>query len=294
MNLRLFFCMLISPSLQVVYVSNEEELADALKSGSSIKLAANILLSKTLKIAGIGDLHIDGSGFSIDGLSQTKCMSFDSSNATMSNMHIVNCANANDFKGGGITLMLSSSLSLFKVNITSCVNRIGVDYGNGGAVYIESNSRLVMSSCIISLNTAANGGAIYMVGGFSFAQAYSCVFLNNRALGVGGSGGGWYVSSSAGGSLLLKKCIFEGNYVGGGLGGAVYVFEATLLAEECGFIKNTASGAGGIYLVSSNVKAPCSGVLLGCLFSENSAASSTGGGAVNANGDVNIHFPTAA
>lgn len=280
--LRFVVTVLLFTQSHMTEVSNEDEFVSAVITGNTIELTSDIKLSRTLEITNIGDLSIDGQGFSIDGVSSNgysskkKCISIESSNVTILNTHIKNCDNNVDFKGGGISLHLSRVV-LLKINITSCVTRIDSDYGYGGAVFADVGAVLVLSSCIFSLNSAFDGGAVF-VSPFASAHVYSCSFISNRALTSGGCGGGIYTA----GILELKKCIFGSNGAVKGFGGAVFVEGSYMVAVDCLFHRNFATGAGGVYSTTSSKSVP-SVSFLSCIVSENSADSTvTGGGAITA------------
>lgn len=267
------FILFIILRCQSIDVSTEEEFVDALQSRNTIELVSDIQLSATLEIVGLVDILIDGRGHAIDGkLSSTKCISvYSSSNITLSNTHIMRCLNSYDFEGGGIAL-ISSSVTLVRVNITSCVVRDGRDYGAGAAIHVAGKSRLVMSHCMLALNVASIGGAVYVAQATGYVHAVLCIFINNRAVTTGGIAGGIYAL----GSLKLEGCTFEENFADG-FGGALFVSgglePTTLFADSCVFHRNEASVAAAVYLeaaINANVRS--------CSFSENSSVSSVLGG----------------
>lgn len=91
--------------------------------------------------------------------------------------------------------------------------------GRGGALY-TSESRMMVSDCIFDGNVAGSGGGAAITGG-STQQMWNCIFTNNSARD--------YVAVSN-----------DMNWTVGG--GAVFVNESDLVAENCNFLAND-SGA---------------------------------------------------
>lgn len=75
----------------IIYVSNENELRNAINDDTSIELTSNIYVNNTIVISNITSLEINGNGFAIDGQSKFRCLNITSStlvflhNMTVSN-----------------------------------------------------------------------------------------------------------------------------------------------------------------------------------------------------------------
>ena len=143
----------------------------------------------------------------------------------------------------------------------------------GGAIYARSSS---ISHCTFTNNTATSGAAIYDAS--SSLSVSHCTFTNNTALNGGGAiytdssttithctftnntasvyYGGAISAGSNTTSLSVSHCTFTGNtaagtssysdYLGGGLGGAIYVRSSySSSISHCTFYNNSATQYGG-------------------------------------------------
>ncbi len=115
---------------------------------------------------------------------------------------------------------------------------------HGGAVKAFTAT---VENCVFKENSSSyDGGAVYCVF-FSFAK---CIFTNNRAVARGGA---IFLGSRNSSQLTgeLTNCIFSGNQVSSGSGGAVYVyiFDSDTNYHSyfinCTFTQNHASKHGG-------------------------------------------------
>jgi len=190
--------------------------------------------------------------------------------------------------GGGIQCIDSSP------TIKNCV----ISYNSaelGGGIY-GSNSDMVVSNCQILRNSASNfhGGGIYICDG-SKPQLTNNIINRNTAVSSGGgfasqsgaaarittskvfgntaaSGGGLYIANSSS-TVLSKSLVYKniskgtsssGYYNGGG---AMALWGAPVLCENCLFYGNEAAVEGGAIQCAYT-----SGVLLkNCIFWENTA-----------------------
>src|ERR1043166_3454630 len=145
---------------------------------------------------------------------------------------------------------------------------------SGGGVWCES-SRVVLSNCVLTANSALSGG-----GGVLGGTLYRCVLTNNSAIGEGGGadysilydctltgnyGPDWWGSGGGGACVsILSNCVVSGNYTVNYGGGASYSD-----LYHCSVTGNSGPYAGG---------AAGSSTLSGCTVSGNSAY---GGGAAH-------------
>jgi len=139
--------------------------------------------------------------------------------------------------------------------------------GWGGGVYVSGCLNLVLSDCVITLNTAEStdwhasgqGGGLYSAGG---AVLTNCVISRNRAIGNGdyysdyGRGGGLY----AAGSLTVRNCVVDQNEANNyrkpcGLGGGLYGGSGTFLLHNCLILRNRSYSLGdGAYVAGGTVR----------------------------------------
>lgn len=110
---------------------------------------------------------------------------------------------------------------------------------NYEAVYVNSNSYPVFTSCIWEDNHAGGSGAAIFADRSSSLSLNHCVFRRNIA---GSRGGAIYANSSS--ILSLNHCVFQRN-TADLRGGAIYAdgFEMQLI--NCLFVANTAGETGG-------------------------------------------------
>ena len=135
------------------------------------------------------------------------------------------------------------------------------DFEGGGAM-CSAHSDVTLTGCILTSNSAHEGGALANYDGTGTAT--NCTFYKNSA----GSGGA--ILGYRSGSLILTGCIFTGNSAHEG--GAIYTYENSSTIANCILLGNSAESNGGaIYLEND------SSSLVNCLFSGNSAKS---GGAI--------------
>jgi predicted outer membrane repeat protein len=167
--------------------------------------------------------------------------------------------------GGGIRCQNS------RITITNCVfSDNSAQYGGGLGLYLSTGS---IDSCTFNANVArddswAGGGGLWCRES-SPALTY-CTFSANTAFSTNlpGDGGGVFCKFT---SLTATDCTFIGNSTGGGAGG-MYSFDADeSVLTRCHFEDNYAYSGGGMYMEGSLAQ------LYDCTFESNSA---TLGGAI--------------
>ncbi|WP_407375200.1 right-handed parallel beta-helix repeat-containing protein, partial [Methanobrevibacter sp.] len=112
---------------------------------------------------------------------------------------------------------------------------------NAGAIYIDDGCNI--SDCRFINNTAAEGGAIQIIGNDWYVT--DCSFINNTAAGKGGA---IYIVGKEG---HVSDCRFINNAAGEG--GAIYVVSDDCRLDDCEFINNSADAGGAIHCSSLNV-----------------------------------------
>jgi predicted outer membrane repeat protein len=149
-----------------------------------------------------------------------------------------------------------------KIYDTAFISNQATNYGDGGAIYIESGDLEVYDS-IFKSNTACMGGAIYTK---SNATIYSCIFESNTAPGQGGA---MYTQDS---TLVIHDSTFDTNTAGSGnVGGAIYIsiFTAESKLVNCTFTNNYCRKGGAVYVDNFGgcTSGECSNVtVVGCKF----------------------------
>jgi len=141
--------------------------------------------------------------------------------------------------GGGI-FCSGSSPQILDCQFTSCA---ATSYGGG--IACESSSSPVVAGCAFISCAAANGGAVYISGGYpAFAN---CEIRGNTSTSYGA---GFYVSGS---TLALRNCLIAGNSAAGYYGGGMYC-SGTVQLLNCTVAANSSSSSGkGIYQASGTV-----------------------------------------
>ena len=149
----------------------------------------------------------------------------------------------------------------------------------GGALALNSASTANLTDCVFDGNKVDhsgtnNGGAVYVGGGSTLEVSGESKFLNNKAATNGGA-----IYGNAGSQVKLHAgTVLENNT--SNAGGAIYIVQYSVFAEQCKFINNTASGAsGGAVYISGASNAPAEFKAENCSFTGNNAK--TYGGAMN-------------
>lgn len=198
----------------------------------------------------------------------------------------------NDGDGGGIYCNRASPIIRnCKIRENSALGD-GYDYGRGGGIACFQISNPKISKCIITYNSALQGGGIYFHlsqpeivdcfindnsaiawgGGLhcsSDGQIYGCAISNNSAHG----GGGIFFTSGV--QTHIYNCAIFANSVSGS-GGGIYSSSANPSIEKCLIIRNSSSyDGGGVYI--SNGSSSYHPSLINCEISDNLSNRSGGG-----------------
>ena len=163
-----------------------------------------------------------------------------------------------------------------------------VEGESGGGIMGNHSTRCF--DMVISNNVAAKSG-----GGFRGAQAYGCLFADNRA-GDGSSqgGGAMYACDNSGRCGQKAKevpcafdCVFTNNTLNGGSGGGALILRG--VCKRCKFYDNavTGYGGGGIRVVASSTDS-WDGTTIDTLISDCVFVGNKGryGGAIHATGCI--------
>lgn len=125
----------------------------------------------------------------------------------------------------------------------------------GGAVHASSNGFYdVYGQVLFHTNSAASGGAVYLSGGsriwFDDYVTIAPQIYNNTAY----NGGAIYADASPSvrfdGAMVGSE--LGGNHATAGHGGAIYLYNSTLNAQNTQFINNVAADHGGAIYASNN------------------------------------------
>lgn len=189
--------------------------------------------------------------------------------------------------GGLITLSGGGSTRLFSVQngATLTVRGLrlidGYTTTNGGAIYAERLSSLVIEASEFSGNVAHNGGAIATNGWGAndvgvVVMITGSTFSHNIATApgiAGGGNGGGALYLSGGSAATVSDSLFSQNQASNG--GAIHLLHSNLLATAVTFSQNvannTAGGGGGGAIYMDGTKGLSGEVrVLGSTFSQNS------------------------
>ncbi|MFH1738914.1 MAG: right-handed parallel beta-helix repeat-containing protein [bacterium] len=222
---------------------------------------------------------------------------FEESSATLVNCTIKENAGGGYSNGGGIDCWDGSSLTLINCTITE--NTAG-----SGAGVSCSQSSLILADCIISRNTATEGGAGGVSCGNSSVSLIGCTITGNTGSGFSCSGdpppilinctitentatsripgrlddgGGVYCEDS---SPTLVNCTITGNTASAG--GGIACRRASPSLTNCALAGNMAEQGGGLYCYQS------SPILSNCNIDGNAATSYAGGGVYCRDGSAPI------
>jgi parallel beta-helix repeat protein/predicted outer membrane repeat protein len=161
------------------------------------------------------------------------------------------------------------------LNSLTLVNGFISGYGGG----IENTGTLTLTKCILSGNSAYNGGGIYNNGNYFNDGNHGTLTLNQCTLSGNNAytnGGGIY-NIGDNGTLTLNQCTLSGNIVSNGEGGGIYTSGGAPRLNQSTLSGNRASGnvygdGGGIYILDSE------GMIMNqCTFSGNTSTGAGGG-----------------
>ena len=126
-----------------------------------------------------------------------------------------------------------------------CVFRGNATLGKGGALYCGDGSGVILEDCLLTDNTADDGGALHAWA--ADVTLRRCTLRGNRAAGNSPSGHGGALGLENQSSLTLSACTLAANYAGT-FGGALYAADSQLTLANCLLAGNrAASHGGGLY-----------------------------------------------
>ena len=162
---------------------------------------------------------------------------------SQSQCHVVNCvfhSNTVNAVGGAVCTELKSSLQIENTNFTNNKS------SDGGAVYLDSTSKLQANMCMFSKNFAQQSGGAVKLNGHSTVVIKSCQFLANHAWG--GPGGALELNNQD--RLSIRHTLFLRN-VASADGGAVSVYGGAITIDNITCVGNQAVGFGGCLSITS-------------------------------------------
>lgn len=206
-------------------------------------------------------INADGAGFVIEASSST---------ATLKNLILTGGDNLSD--GGGLRVVNSSTVTLVNTEIRAN------NAQNGAGLFVDGNSTVNFNGQIINNQASIHGGGLYiaagtvniydsMIEGNSSEENGGAAFVSGGNLNLTGpltlqsnsadNGGAIYAESSS--TLDFEGVVFGselgGNQATTGDGGAVYLDNSTMTAQNTNFVNNQATKHGGaIYAYNSNLE----------------------------------------
>ena len=230
--------------------------------GSIINLENNYAYDSGFSIDGIiinKELTINGNGYTIDALGQSRIFNITSDNVILTDITFKN-ANALD-NGGAINCCGDN------VTLNNCNFKNNTAMFRGGAVYWYADNGIITNSNFTN-NTAIkySGGAIQWDGNSTNATVHNCNFINNTGTQKGGAIF-WYANNG----IITNSHFINSTSINGG---AIYWENNALNGEitNSSFINNTGDDGGAIYWYGAN------GIVTACNFTNNRGAD---GGAIN-------------
>jgi len=172
--------------------------------------------------------------------------------------------------GGGIYSYRSN------LTVEDCImagNSAPIEFGDGGALYIQENDSSAITRCRIENNSAESGGGIYYhtpnynatttnssvegnrartEGGGIYCdgcdlQVTNCLIARNSAYSVNSRGGGFHCRGS---NPILTNCTIAHNHAGE-LGGGIHCFSRNPTINNCIVVGNCADSSGNQIYVHS-------------------------------------------
>ena len=278
------------PDTNNITLEGVSEEGMIISGGGSLKCVNFVSLSTvtdaTIRNMTINNGHTSGdNGAGID---------FALTNATLHLYDVTISDNHASNSGGGVFLY-GSSVSSTTIEAARCRfinNSCGAsDYGGGIGIFYGT---LILSSCEVSVNTAAHGGGI---GG---QHTGTLIFSSSEVTGntASGNGGGIFLWD---GNVQAERCKIKNNNAA--WGGGIWT-QATLTFSSCEVSGNTAGSSGGIVghggeiancLIYNNRSTGAIGgiycgaspmELINCTITSNESASVPGG--IHRDGVINI------
>lgn len=219
------------------YVSNSDELNEAIKNGGTIKFSSDIRPNDTINITIDGTI-LDGMGYNLIG-------------------NQVYDSNTGSYAGGNLSSIIVSASNVTIKNLKICNNTVTKKYNSkiaGGAIYWQGENG-TLTNCYfyndkVEYHTSGgecHGGAIYWQG--VKGTVTDCNFSYCSSLGDFGKTYGYGGAIDwEGENGTITNCTF--NHCQGERGGAIYWYPANGTIHNSSFYYNTARLAGAVYFSS--------------------------------------------
>ena len=271
---------------------------DAVGVGGVVNLENNYAYDDSFSNNGItitNPITINGNGFTINGMGQSRIFNITSLNNVILNN--ITFMNGNSNLGGAI--ILNGDVSGIGIDNCKFINNTATQ--NGGAIYAKGAfiNSTVKNSEFASNIAAKNGGAIYFLINSSGNLFENIAFSNNRANGADGGAINFHAqltkttfnnltflnnhAANGGGAINTDHNVNDNNSYanstfinnraknGGAFNG--YGYSNYNSFETCVFINNSASNHGGAIYYSRNIER---NTLNNCVFVNNSAKANGG------------------
>ena len=271
---------------------------DAVGVGGVVNLENNYAYDDSFSNNGItitNPITINGNGFTINGMGQSRIFNITSLNNVILNN--ITFMNGNSKLGGAI--ILNGDVSGIAIDNCKFINNTATQ--NGGAIYAKGAfiNSTVKNSEFASNIAAKNGGAIYFLINSSGNLFENIAFSNNRANGADGGAINFHAqltkttfnnltflnnhAANGGGAINTDHNVNDNNSYanstfinnraknGGAFNG--YGYSNYNSFETCVFINNSASNHGGAIYYSRNIER---NTFNNCVFVNNSAKANGG------------------
>jgi hypothetical protein len=230
-----------------------------------------LIISNSVDVIGPGPAHL-----AVDAAAASRVLTL--TNAATVSISGLTVTNGNVFGSGGGILNDHATLT-----ISNCIVS-GNTANNGGGIYSNGRSgsaTLVIVDSILNANSAGNGGGVYNDG----VTGNATLTVSNSMLGANSAGNGAGIFNdgrSGGATLRIVNSTLAANSTGNG-GGAIYNFganggSATASVANCTLSGNSADSGGAIFNDGRSGSATLA--IASSTLSSNSATTA-GGGIVN-------------
>ena len=241
--------------------SDLQKKIDGADEGSTILLENNYTYDFGFSTDGVSinkTLTINGNGYVIDALGQSRIFNVNSASVTLNDIVF---KNANSTKGGAVFWNSDNGI-INNCNFTNSIATL-----MGGAIFWYGANGTVNNSTFIN-NTAAkySGGAIQWDSSSDNGTVDNCIFINNTATQRGGA----VYWERINGTIINSIFINSTSISGGAVNWSPNAFNGVL--NNSSFINNTGDDGGAIYWEGQN------GRMNSCYFTNNTG---TNGGALN-------------
>jgi hypothetical protein len=167
----------------------------------------------------------------------------------------------NNASGGSTAAGAGIYSNQSQVTVTSCTIDSNGATGNGGGIYNDIGSSLIINHSAINGNSALNGGGVYNASGT--VTAINCLFYINAATHGGAIANVSVVGTAA---LSVSNCTLSSNSVSGTSATGSQIYNHRQVGTASAMIANST-------IVSNNVSPAYSG---GAIFNDNSAVVTIG------------------